>query len=113
MLSCYVESVTSTTVVGAVSAGLMAFSGPKAEQGAWNVPQTSPWLLHKGETVLPAAAAETFRNMAQGKPAASGGVNFHVSAMDGADVMRVVRRHADVISKAVHGHMTANPSSFG
>lgn len=103
-------------VVGAAAAGLMAFSGPKAEQGAFNVPETSPWLLHKGETVLPAAAAEGFRRMANAGAGGGlgGGVHIHIhGTVDGTDALRVFTRHADTLSRVVAGHMGKNPSTYG
>jgi len=103
------------TAAAATAAGAAAFAAapiPQAESGAWNIPGTSPWLLHKGETVLPARAAETFRRMSEGF-AGGGGGSLNIFAMDGADVMRVVTRHAGAISKALNGHMVANPSTHG
>jgi hypothetical protein len=99
--------------MGAVTAGLMAFSGPKAEQGAWNVPDTSPWMLHKGETVLPAAAAEGFRRMASGGGGGAGDVHFHISAIDGASVQRMLQTHAGTFARTMQSHMAANPTSHG
>jgi hypothetical protein len=101
-------------VAAAGAAALMALGGPKAEQGAWNVPATSPWLLHRGETVLPAQAAEGFRRMASGGGGSfAGGGSVVIQAWDGADVMRTLQRHAPLISRIVGGYQGANPSSHG
>jgi hypothetical protein len=102
-------ALAATAEVGATATS-MAVAG-QAEEGAWMIPSTSPWLLHRGETVLPAKAAETFRNMASGT--SGGGGSIHIHAMDGASVLRVLTQHAGIVSRIVGGHMQANPSTHG
>jgi len=84
---------------------------PGAEVGAWNVPATSPWLLHRGETVLPSRAADAFRNLASGSGLGGSTANFNITAMDGSDVLRVLNRHAGTFARVLQGHMAANPNS--
>ena len=96
-------------------AGIMAFS---AEGGMGAVPyDNAPFLLHKNEMVLPANLATPLRSMLtspaanNNTPAAAndggGGntYNFHVTAMDGQSVKRVLmdnRHHvAGAVSKSV------------
>lgn len=95
--------------VQAIASG-MAVAGA-AEQGAWNIPATSPWLLHKGETVLPQPAAQAFRDMAQG---GGGGSQINIQAWDGASVQSwLVRGGAAQMSRATGNYMGANASSHG
>lgn len=97
-------------VAAIAGAGIGAFLAlPAAEQGAWNIPSTSPWLLHKGEMVLPANLAENVRGGGSG---GSGG-SIVIHAMDGASVLRVVNEHAAVFARVLQGHATANPTSHG
>lgn len=86
-----------------------------AEQGAWEIPSTAPWLLHKGETVLPAPAAEAFRSMAENGSAATsdasgGGVHFHGMLIDGPSISRLFRDHAGVMADALKGRTSLSPS---
>lgn len=95
---------TTATALSMVAAG-------SAESGAWEIPATSPWLLHRGETVLPSKAADTFRQMAQGGGIGGGHATFNITAMDGQDVLRVLNRHAATFARVMAGHMAANPST--
>jgi hypothetical protein len=104
-------AAAATAEIGATAYGLSAAGS--AEQGAWNVPATSPWMLHRGETVLPAQAAEGFRRMASGGGSFAGGGSVVIQAWDGADVVRTLQRHAPLISRVVSGYQGANPSSHG
>jgi hypothetical protein len=97
--------------------GIGAIFGFQA--GAWNIPHTMPAVLHPGEMVLPAPAAAAFRSAAVGgsagfQPVPSGGpgaappqsFHFHISALDGADVQRVLLNNPDAVAAALRslGH---------
>lgn len=103
-------ALAATAEVGATAVGLSVAGA--AEEGAWNIPSTSPWLLHKGEMVLPAPAATAFRAMAE-----TGGVggrgdthlHFSIQAWDGRDVARAVPQ----LARMIQSHMNNNPTTFG
>ena len=103
----------ATIAAAGVGAYELARSIPKAEAGAWEIPSTSPWLLHKGETVLPSKAAEGFRAMASAAAIGGSALNFNITAMDGTDVVRVLNKHASTFARVLRGHMAANPTSHG
>ena len=95
-----------------VGATAVAMSGiGSAEGGAWEIPATSPWLLHKGETVLPSRAADAFRSMATSSGIGGATANFTVIGMDGADIVRTLNRHAGTFARVLQGHMNANPNT--
>jgi hypothetical protein len=43
--------------------GTATGGGSSGQTGIWRVPSTSTWTLHAGETVLPPAVAESWRNL--------------------------------------------------
>jgi hypothetical protein len=104
----------AAAVAATVGVGAAAFMN-KAEVGAWNIPTTSPWLLHPGETVLPAGAAAAFRDAAEGRGASGGGggptVNVSLN-YTGRTAMSEVREHAHIIAQVVREHMDRNPTTF-
>lgn len=85
-----------------------------AEQGAWEIPSTAPWLLHKGETVLPAPAAQAFRDMAQGGGATNGAsgthLHLHGTLIDGPSVARFFRDNAGLMATTLKDKSSLNPS---
>jgi hypothetical protein len=100
--------------IGTAITGFLGF-----QEGAWNIPQTMPAVLHAGEMVLPAEPAAAFRSAIAGAPsgaaagaapsgAAAGAapaipaVNFHIHAMDGEDVARVLMNHPDALARALN-----------
>jgi hypothetical protein len=82
-----------------------------AASGMWEIPATSPWLLHKGETVLPTKAADTFRQMAAGGGIGGGNAVINISAWDSQDVLRAFNKHAGMINRVLRGNAGGNPSS--
>jgi hypothetical protein len=107
----------AAAVAATVGVGAAAFMG-KAEQGAYNIPGPGPsmWMLHPNETVLPAPAANAFRQMAEGGGGFGGGENhfhFHFQGTDGASFMRTVQQNKDVLARVLTEHMNKNPSTYG
>lgn len=103
----------AAAVAAETEAGAAAFLlAGAAEQGAWNIPDTAPWLLHKGETVLPAPAAQAFRDMAQGGTGGSarGDTHLHVHAIDAAGVMALFRDNARGLTKMIGDQLQGNPT---
>lgn len=82
-----------------------------AAGGAWEVRQ-GPYMLHDRETVLPAAASDTFRKMAAGQmPGMSGGdVHLHVNAIDTQSGLRFVQNHLDAIARGLKSKLRDVPS---
>ena len=79
----------------AMMAEVMAISIPSSEGGMWRVPQTTGAILHKDETVLPAWAADSWRNMVQGGNGPTDNAGSHhtwnVHAMDARSFQRFLR----------------------
>jgi hypothetical protein len=104
------ELAAAQTLGIQATAASMSAAG-SAEGGAWEIPATSPWWLHKGETVLPSKAADTFRAMASGGGIGSATPQFIIQGFDGQDVVRTLNRHAGAFARVLREHMAANPSS--
>lgn len=81
---------------------------PAAEQGAWKIPRTSAWLLHPDEAVLPAPAAEAFRNFAE-----NGGQRgaVHITAWDARSMSQWVRANSDVFFNGARAGQRNNPAA--
>jgi hypothetical protein len=98
-----------TAAVGATATSLSVAGA--AEGGAWEIPATSLWMLHPGETVLPAAAAEGFRSMAE-RGGGGGDVHVHlnVAAHDTQTGYEFVKRQLPNIARELQRHLALNPS---
>lgn len=107
-------------------AGAMAFKQggivPSAAGGMITDPYGDvagiPAVLHPNEMVLPAPISQTVQDMAASASGGNGGHTFHITAMDGADVERVLTRHTDVLGKAMHrsvdkGHFNVRNAARG
>ena len=89
--------------IGTAITGIFGF-----QSGVWNIPHIMPAVLHPGEMVLPAPAAAAFRAAAVGagptsRAAGAGApgvpiVHFNISALDGADVQRVLLNNPDAVA---------------
>jgi hypothetical protein len=94
-----------------VDAAATTMAVASAETGAYQV-SGGLWQLHDNETVLPAPAAQAFRDMAEGGGAfAGGGVHFHGMMVDGPSIAGLFRTYASTMAQALNGHMAMNPSS--
>ena len=87
---CQHDTSSDRTPFGAAAADVtaMGLSG-SAAGGAWEIPTAGVSQLHAGETVLPPAAAEGFRNMAEGGGpfgGAGGETHIHIPTIDAAGV---------------------------
>lgn len=60
-------------------------------------------MLHPGETVLPAAAAQTFRSMAEGSGPGGGNVthNWNVAAIDARSFASMLSDHSSVLYRQI------------
>lgn len=97
-------------VAAGVEATAMSLVG-SAEQGAYEV-TGGLWQLHPRETVLPAPAAQAFRDMAEGGGGfGGGGVHFHGMMIDGPSIAGLFKSYAGVMAKALNGHAAMNPST--
>ena len=97
-----------STSMQAAAAG-MAMAGA-AEQGAWEIPNTAPWLLHKGEMVLPAPAAQAVRDTAERGGGGNSSISINISAIDGASVQRIAPQLAKYIAAAMNKNPTLRPA---
>lgn len=78
-----------------------------AETGAYEV-GGGLYELHPKETVLPAPAAQAFRDMAEGNGAfgTGGGVHFHGMMIDGPSISRLFRDNAALMAKVLNGNLS-------
>jgi hypothetical protein len=95
-----------------IAAGVQgtAMSMAALEIGAWSIPRQGIAMLHPGETVLPAAAAQTFRSMAEGgSPGGSPTVQFHFNGpVIGQQAW--INQMVPQLARALQSHMNQNPS---
>ena len=106
----FLAPVMGPAAVGPAAAGqatVMAAAGavPSFAEGAWSLPADMVAQVHKGEMIVPAAAAAGLRDAVSGS---GGGVNVHqqthfnVSAMDSGDVKRFFARNSRAILGAIN-----------
>ena len=100
----------------AAGAGALALSKMKSfEVGAWEIPSTSPAMLHAGEMVVPAGPAEAFRSAVAGGGGGNGGfsgvVNFNVSAMDAASIQKFFQQNGNQIARSLQSKSALMPSA--
>jgi predicted secreted protein len=103
---------------GALFAGLGKLVG--LDVGAWSVPGDMPAMVHAGEMIIPAGAAEQFRSVlsgagtagaAPGGAAGASSVTFQVQAMDSASVAQFFRSNAAQLARTISAHLNSNPSA--
>lgn len=107
---------------GAAAAALTAVlaykSSVSAEGGMLTVPADGTLIkAHKNESVLPAGIAGSMRDFfANGGGGQGGGgdinVNFHVSALDGPSVKKMLLANSDVIASSIAGSIRNSNSSL-
>jgi hypothetical protein len=87
---------------GAATVAAAAGSISAFEVGAWEIGAEQLAVLHPREAVLPAGAAEAFRNFASGGFQGGGGGNthLHIHTMDAAGVAAFVKKHQGIIGDA-------------
>ncbi len=86
---------------GAAEAFGAAAAAPGFAVGAWNIPDDGITKVHKGETILNATDAENFRNVREGSGSGGGAMHFHINALDGADVRRVLMDNGGNLVKSL------------
>lgn len=87
----------------AASFGAMA-AAPGFAAGAWNLPSDGITKVHRGEAILNATDAAKFRAAASAverTEPASGQINLHISALDGASVRKVFEQNGEALVSAV------------
>ncbi len=105
----FLSPLMGPAAVGPAAAGqatVMAAASalPSFAAGAWSLPSDMIAQVHKGEMIIPAAAAAGLREMSGG----GGSVHvhhqthFHVSAMDSGDVKRFFSRNSRAILGAIN-----------
>lgn len=77
-----------------------AAAAPGFAVGAWNIPDDGITKVHKGETILNAQDAENFRNAREGG-GSGGAMHFHINALDGSDVRRVLMDNGGSLVKSL------------
>ncbi len=102
--------VLAPVAAAAAFTGVMAFGAGigSAEQGAV-LPQDMMILAHRNEMILPPSLSSGMQSMISGGTAPGGPqsaptnitVNHHITAMDGADVHRVLSKHNDVLAQNI------------
>ena len=122
-------AVAEVPIIGpalAPAAAAQAFAETMAfgtfEKGIYNLPQDTRAVLHQQEMVMPAAQANAFRSMLEGRgPAAAGGsgevhnhthVHFNVQANDSAGVKQFFRDNSHHILSAIN-HGVSSGSHLG
>lgn len=78
-----------------------AAAAPGFAVGAWNIPDDGITKVHKGETILNAQDAENFRNAREGSGSGGAAMHFHINALDGADVRRVLMDNGGNLVKSL------------
>lgn len=74
---------------------------PSSAGGLGRVPNDTFAYIHKDETVLPAALARTYRDLAAGGGGRGGAPVFNVSALDGRSVERVFSNNDSQVMRAM------------
>jgi hypothetical protein len=102
----YVGPILAIAAMAAMLATVGGLAGSiKSARGGYDIPSgiNPVTQLHEQEMVLPKEQANVIRGMADGGDAGKKQPvnNFYINAMDGADVKRVLDRHADVVAGAV------------
>lgn len=108
----FLSPVLGPAAVGPAAAGqatVMAVASaiPSFAIGSWSLPSDMVAQVHKGEMIVPAGAAATFRDAMAGG-GSSGAVHVHhqtsfnVTAMDSGDVKRFFGKHSRAILGAIN-----------
>ena len=105
------QSVAAIPVVGwAMAPGVseaaiaQVLSYEAFDVGTPNVPHDMLAQIHEGEAIIPKKQAQAWRDgdtEALGGGGGSPNVHFHMTGMDGADIMKTMMKNSGVISKAL------------
>lgn len=90
-----------------VAAGVEAAASGMAmlDTGSWRIPREGVAMLHPGETVLPAGAADVFRRMASGEASGGGSTVLQIQALDGASVERLFMKKGNALMRAINNSL--------
>jgi hypothetical protein len=91
--------ILAPAAAAAAFAAVAAYEGlASLDVGAWNIPQDMTARIHKGETVMPAPFASSFREAMAGGGFPGGGGDTHhhwnITAMDDSSVRQWLSRPA-------------------
>ena len=97
-------------------ADISAFTAllPSFDVGAYNLPSDTIARVHKGETILPARAAESFRSAIEGRSSmgGSGGGNqpiqINIHAVDSQSVARLFKNNSSALAAALKQAQRSN-----
>lgn len=97
-------------------ADISAFTAllPSFDVGAYNLPSDTIARVHKGETILPARAAESFRSAIEGRSgigAGSGGgqpIQINIHAVDAQSVARLFKNNSSALAAALKQAQRSN-----
>lgn len=88
-------------------------SVPSAAGGLGQVPHDTLAFIHKDETVLPAALAKTYRELAAGGGGGGGSnVTLNISAVDAQGVRRLLLDNGPALAEAI-GKAARDGRRFG
>ncbi len=101
---------------GASEAAALAGGLAPLATGAWDIPSTSPYLLHPGEMVIPQNFASGIRSAASGGGGGQGGsqqIVFapQVSAIDAGSVQKFFQQYAPQMARTLQSYQNLNPST--
>lgn len=117
----FLAPVMGPAASGPATAGAVSVLGAgagigSAESGAWEIPNQSLWMLHPGETVLPAGPAQSYRDamsgIGGGNSGGGGSVthNWSIQAVDAQSFITMLNNSSSALAKAVQRATTGNPS---
>lgn len=88
---------------GSAMAAAAAAFAPAAsfDVGAWNLPGDMVAQVHKGEMIIPAPFADDLR---RNGGSVGGGDTYHIHAVDGDSMRRLLRRNASAVGEAAKLH---------
>jgi ribosomal protein S28E/S33 len=100
----YIGLALAIAAAAAIFGLVMGFRGKSAAGGWWQIPSDTMAMVHKDEMVLPSHLAEGVRSVVEGGGGGGRGstvYNVNISALDGADVRRVLTRNSKAVVEAL------------
>jgi hypothetical protein len=112
----YVGWILGPIAAAAAFAAVMAFGGhiPSAAGGLWNVPSDTLAMVHKQETIIPAAIAQPMRDFFTGDGGSGGGSSYAITiqAIDTQSGAQFLMNNAPLIAKSLAREMRNGNSVF-
>ncbi|WP_428491688.1 phage tail tape measure protein [Rhodopila sp.] len=105
----YVGPILAPAAAATAYASALAYEGLASyDVGAWKINSDHVAMVHAGETIMPASAAEAWR---QGQSGAAGGgdIHVHIQTHDAKSFQEMLRSNPDAIASAVRtAHRNGN-----